>query len=53
MAIEWMINTGDAEEMLQTLHDALRAHRDQCAPVRGGAMPTPTGGTRPLGIATL
>jgi group II intron reverse transcriptase/maturase len=52
MAIEELINTGDEEEMLQQLHKALRAHQDQCAPGRVVELPKPTGGTRPLGIAT-
>ena len=38
--------------MLTKLPKALREHRDQCAPVRVGASPQPTGGTRPLGMAT-
>src|SRR5262245_21340922 len=53
MAIEWMINTGYAEEMIQQLHEALREHRYQFAPVRVVEMPKPKGGTRPLGIATV
>jgi RNA-directed DNA polymerase len=53
MAIAWMINTGYEEEMIQTLHDALREQRYQCAPVRVVEMPKPKGGTRPLGIATM
>jgi RNA-directed DNA polymerase len=52
MAIERMINTGYAEEMIQQLHEALRAQRYQCAPVRVVEMPKPKGGTRPLGMAT-
>jgi len=53
MAIEWIINTGYEEEMIQTLHEALRAHRYQFAPVRMVEIPKPKGGTRPLGIATI
>ena len=53
MAIEWMINTGYAEEMITKLHKALREHRYQFAPVRVVEIPKPKGGTRPLGIATV
>ncbi|HEY6073952.1 MAG TPA: group II intron reverse transcriptase/maturase, partial [Anaerolineales bacterium] len=53
MAIEWIINTGYAEEMIQTLQEALREHRYQFAPVRMVEIPKPKGGTRPLGIATI
>ena len=53
MAIEWIINTGYEEEMIQTLHEALREHRYQFAPVRVVEIPKPKGGTRPLGIATI
>jgi group II intron reverse transcriptase/maturase len=53
MAIEWIINTGYEEEMIQTLHEALREHRYQFAPVRMVEIPKPKGGTRPLGIATI
>jgi len=53
MAIEAMSNPGDAEEMSQPLHEALREHQDQFALLRGVEMPQPQGGTRPLGIATV
>src|SRR5215831_17939516 len=53
MAIEWIINTGYEEEMIETLHEALRAQRYQFAPVRVVEIPKPKGGTRPLGIATI
>jgi retron-type reverse transcriptase len=53
MAIEWIINTGYAEEMIQKLQEALREKRYQFAPVRVVEIPKPKGGTRPLGIATL
>jgi RNA-directed DNA polymerase len=53
MAIEVIINPGYAEEMIQTLHKALREHRYQFAPVRVVEIPKPKGGTRPLGIATV
>src|SRR6266851_5137060 len=53
MAIEMIINTGYEEEMIQTLHEALRAQRYQFAPVRVVEIPKPKGGTRPLGIATV
>ena len=39
--------------MIRKLHAALRAHRDQCAPVRVVEVPKPQGGTKPLGIATV
>jgi retron-type reverse transcriptase len=51
MAIEWIINAGYEEEMIQTLQEALREHRYQFAPVRMVEIPKPKGGTRPLGIA--
>ena len=53
MAIEWMINTGYEEEMIQQLHEVRREQRYQCAPVRVVEIPKPKGGTRPLGIATV
>ena len=53
MAIEWIINTGYEEEMIQKLHEALREQRYQFAPVRVVEIPKPKGGTRPLGIATV
>ena len=53
MAIEWIINTGYEEEMIQKLHEALREHQYQFAPVRVVEIPKPQGGTRPLGIATV
>ena len=53
MAIEWSINTGYEEEMITTLHKALREQRYQFAPVRVVEIPKPQGGTRPLGIATV
>jgi len=53
MAIEWISNTGDEEEMIQKLHKALREQQYQCAPVRVVEIPKPKGGTRPLGIATV
>src|SRR5215831_8277489 len=53
MAIEWISNTGYEKEMIQTLHEALRAQRYQFAPVRVVEIPKPKGGTRPLGIATI
>jgi RNA-directed DNA polymerase len=52
MAIEWIITTGYAEEMIQQLQEALREQRYQFAPVRVVEIPKPKGGTRPLGIAT-
>ena len=53
MAIERSRNTGDAKEMMQTLHEALRAHRYPCAPVRVVEIPQPNGGPRPRGSATV
>jgi RNA-directed DNA polymerase len=53
MAIEEIINTGYEEEMIQKLHEALREHQYQFAPVRVVEIPKPKGGTRPLGIATV
>src|SRR5215470_5761481 len=53
MAIDWIINTGYEEEMIHKLHEALREHRYQFAPVRMVEIPKPKGGTRPLGIATV
>lgn len=53
MAIEEIINTGYEEEMIQQLHEALREHQYQFAPVRVVEIPKPKGGTRPLGIATV
>src|SRR5215470_11694601 len=53
MAIEWIINTGYEEEMIQKLQEALRTHCYQFAPVRVVEIPKPKGGTRPLGIATV
>jgi len=51
MALAGMRHTGDAEERLQTRHAARREQRSQWAPVRGGEMPKPQGGTSPLGLA--
>jgi RNA-directed DNA polymerase len=51
-AIEAMIITQQEEEMISQVQAALRERRSQCAPVRRVEMPTPQGGTRPLGIAT-
>ena len=53
MAIEWMINPGYEEEMIQQLPEALREQRYQFAPVRVVEIPQPKGGTRRLGIATV
>ena len=53
MALETMINPGQAEEMLTTWQKALRAQRPQFAPVRVVELPKPKGGRRPLGIATV
>lgn len=53
MAIETMMNTGQEEEMIRTLHKALREQRYQFTPVRVVNIPKPKGGTRPLGIATV
>jgi len=53
MAIEWIMNTGYAEEIIQPLQGALREQGSQVAPVRVVEIPKPKGGTRPLGIATL
>src|SRR5262249_21779297 len=53
MAIEWIINTGYAEEMRQKLQEALREQRYQFAPVRVVEIPKPQGGPRPVGIATV
>ena len=53
MAIAWRINPGDEKERIPQRPAALRAHRSQCAPVRGGESPKPQGGTRPRGMATV
>jgi RNA-directed DNA polymerase len=53
MAIAMMVNTGQEEEMMQRLQEALREQRYQCAPVRVVEIPKPKGGTSPLGIATV
>src|SRR5215470_11316051 len=53
MAIAWRLNPGYAEEMLQTLQEALHEQRYQFAPVRVVEIPKPPGGTRPLGSATM
>jgi RNA-directed DNA polymerase len=53
MAIAWIMNTGYEEEMIHKLHEVRRAQHYQCAPVRVVEIPKPTGGTRPLGIATV
>jgi RNA-directed DNA polymerase len=53
LAIDTIVNTGQEEEMITTLHKALREQRYQCAPVRVVEIPKPKGGTRPLGIATV
>jgi RNA-directed DNA polymerase len=53
MAIEWIMNPGYAEEMIQKLQEALREKRYQVAPVRVVEIPKPKGGTRLLGIATI
>jgi RNA-directed DNA polymerase len=53
MAIEGIIHTGYAKEMIQQLQVALREPCYQCAPVRVVEMPQPQGGTRPRGIATM
>jgi RNA-directed DNA polymerase len=53
LAIEMIVNTGQEEEMIQKLQEALRERRYQFAPVRVVEIPKPKGGTRPLGIATV
>jgi len=52
-AIEAIVETGQEEEMIQKLQEALREKRHQFAPVRLVEIPKPKGGTRPLGIATV
>src|SRR4029453_16181348 len=51
-ASEEIIATRQEEAMIEKRHKALREQRSQFAPVRSVEMPTPKGGTRPLGIAT-
>jgi RNA-directed DNA polymerase len=53
MAIARISTTGYDKEMIQQLHEARRAPRYPCAPVQVVEMPKPTGGTRPLGRATV
>jgi retron-type reverse transcriptase len=53
LALAWLSPPGDAEERLTQLPQALRAQRYPCAPVRVVERPTPTGGTRPLGMAPV
>jgi group II intron reverse transcriptase/maturase len=48
-----IVNTGQEEEMIQKLQEALREQRYQFAPVRVVEIPKPKGGTRLLGIATV
>ena len=49
MAIETIVETGQEEEMIKKLQQALREKRYQFAPVRVVEIPKPKGGTRPLG----
>src|SRR5439155_26907567 len=49
VAIETIVNTGQEEEMITKLQEALREQRYQFAPVRLVEIPKPKGGTRPLG----
>jgi group II intron reverse transcriptase/maturase len=51
-AIDVMVETGQEEDMIQKLQEALRAKHDTFAPVRVVEIPKPNGGTRPLGMAT-
>jgi len=44
MAIEWIINTGYEEEMIQKLPEALREQQYQFAPVRVVEIPKPKAG---------
>jgi RNA-directed DNA polymerase len=53
LAIDTIVNTGQEEEMITKLHQALREQHYQCAPVRVVEIPKSKGGTRPLGIATV
>jgi RNA-directed DNA polymerase len=48
-----MVETGQAAAMSQKPQEALRAQHSVLAPVRGVELPPPTGGTRPLGLATV
>jgi RNA-directed DNA polymerase len=52
MAIDEIVKTGREQVMIETLPEALRAKRSRFAPVRLVEIPTPKGGTRPLGMAT-
>ena len=49
MAIAWRINPGDEKERIPQRPAALRAHRSQCAPVRGARVPSPKAGRAPAG----
>ena len=52
-AIDEIVETKQEAAMIEHLHQALREHRYQFAPVRVVDIPKPKGGTRPLGIATV
>jgi RNA-directed DNA polymerase len=53
MAIDEIVASGREGAMIEKLQEALRKHCYRFAPVRLVEMPTPKGGTRPLGIATV
>jgi RNA-directed DNA polymerase len=50
--MEEIVETGQEAGMIKKLQEALHATHDKCAPVRVVEIPKPTGGTRPLGMAT-
>ena len=52
-SIEAIVVGGQEGEMISRVHEHLRTETYRCQPVRRVEIPQPTGGTRPLGIATV
>ena len=53
VAIDQIVDRGQEEEVLLRLQKQLRDHEYRFSPVRRVLIPKPTGGSRPLGIATV